>query len=108
MMFLSMTRTTLTDKKRALMKQADADNLAYEMSKIKLYGVISLMTTQKVDEKLSVHRSTIKPNPILSAGSSTAAAITTHSIDAAIVNCPLPFGRILCMWSLRKLLATRG
>jgi hypothetical protein len=75
------------------MKQADADNLACEKSNTKLYGVISSMTTKEVDEKLSVHRSTIESKPTLPAGSATATAstgdVTTTPDDTAFVNCPL-------------------
>ena len=75
------------------MKQADTDNLAYEKSKTKLYGVISSMTTKEVDEKLSVHRSTIESKPTLPAGSATATATVSETIspptDTAFVNCPL-------------------
>jgi hypothetical protein len=75
------------------MKQADADNLAYEKSKTKLYGVISSMTTKEVDEKLSVHRSSIESKSTLPAGSATATAstgdFTTIPDDTAFVNCPL-------------------
>jgi hypothetical protein len=80
------------------MKQADADNLAYEKSKIKLYGVITSMTTKEVDEKLSVHRSTIESNSTLPAGSATATAstgdVTTTSDDTAFINCPLLWPRM--------------
>jgi hypothetical protein len=42
------------------MKEADSDNLAYEKSKMKLYGILYSMTTKEMDERLSVHRSTIE------------------------------------------------
>ena len=70
------------------MKQADLDNLAYEKSKSKLYGIISSMTTKEVDEKLSVHRSLIKVDTTPSNTSTTATATLT-SDDQAFFNCPL-------------------
>ena len=75
------------------MKQADTDNLAYNKSKTKFYGVNSSMTTKEVDEKLSVHRSTIESEPMLSAASATASTRVTSasrpSRDKAFLNCPL-------------------
>jgi hypothetical protein len=74
------------------MKQADTDNLAYEESKMSLYGVISSMTTKEMDERLSV-RSTIESKPTLPAGSATATATASEDTmpptDTAFVNCPL-------------------
>ena len=70
------------------MKQADLDNQAYVKSKIKLYGVISSMTTKEVDEKLSVHQSLITSEaPSLSY--STSATATTPIHHMAFFNCPL-------------------
>ena len=75
------------------MKQADADNHAYEKSKTKLYGIISSMTTKEVDEKLSVHRATNESEPPTTNASatatSTADAISPPPRDTAFVNCPL-------------------
>ena len=75
------------------MKQADADNHAYEKSKTKLYGIISSMTTKEVDEKLSVHRATNESEPPTTNASatatSTADAISPLPRDTAFVNCPL-------------------
>lgn len=75
------------------MKQADIDNLAYEKSKTKLYGIISSMTTKEVDEKLSVHRSTIESEPPTTTASPTATArapsTTTPHSHTAFINCPL-------------------
>ena len=75
------------------MKQADADYLAYEKSKTKLYGIISSMTTKEVDEKLSVHRATIESEPTPTAASTTATSTSRSSTppprDTAFVNCPL-------------------
>jgi hypothetical protein len=70
------------------MKQADLDNLAYEKSKAKLYGVLSSMTTKEVDEKLSVHRSLINVDMTLPNSSRTATA-TQPSDGQAFFNCPL-------------------
>ena len=70
------------------MKQADLDNLAYEKSKAKLYGVLSSMTTKEVDEKLSVHRSLINVDTTLPNSSRTATA-TQPSDGQAFFNCPL-------------------
>jgi hypothetical protein len=41
-------------------KQADSDNLNYEKSKMILYGLLYSMSTKEMDERLSVHRSTIE------------------------------------------------
>jgi hypothetical protein len=75
------------------MKQADTDNLAYEKSKTKLYGIISSMTTEEVDEKLSVYRSTIDsespPPPSNAVYTPTAPSVTQTPRDKAFVNCPL-------------------
>ena len=75
------------------MKQAGIDNHAYEKSKTKLYGIINSMTTKEVDEKLSVHRSTIESESITTAASatvtSTAHPTTPSSRDTAFVNCAL-------------------
>jgi hypothetical protein len=75
------------------MKQADSDNLAYEKSKMKLYGLLSSITTKEMDERLSVHRSTIESKPTLPAGSATATATASEDTmpptDTAFVNCPL-------------------
>jgi hypothetical protein len=75
------------------MKQADSDNLAYEKSKMKLYGLLSSITTKEMDERLSVQRSTIESKPTLPAGSATATATASEDTmpptDTAFVNCPL-------------------
>lgn len=72
----------------AKMKQADTDNIAYEKSKTKLYGIISSMTTKDVDEKLSIHRSLIATE-----SSKTSAQIrptaSAASTPMAFFNCPL-------------------
>jgi hypothetical protein len=70
------------------MKQADLDNLAYEKSKAKLYGVLSSVTTKEVDEKLSVHRSLINVDTTLP-NSSRIATATQPSDGQAFFNCPL-------------------
>jgi hypothetical protein len=75
------------------MKQADSDNLAYEKSKMKLCGILYSMTTKEMDERLSVHRSTIESKSTLPARSATVIATasedTMHPTDTAFVNCPL-------------------
>ena len=75
------------------MKQAATDNLAYEKSKTRLYGIRSSMTTKEVDEKLSVHRSTIDSESLLppsdASATPTAPFVTQTSRDTAFVNCPL-------------------
>jgi hypothetical protein len=75
------------------MKQAETDNLAFEKSKPRLYGIMSSMTTKEMDERLSVHRSTMESKPTLPAGSATTTATasedTIPSTDTAFVNCPL-------------------
>jgi hypothetical protein len=78
-----------------MMKQADIDNLAYEKSKAKLYGIITSMTTKEVDEKLSIHRSHIISEPISTASSATPTATAILTTDdapptiTAFINCPL-------------------
>jgi hypothetical protein len=61
------------------MKQADLDNLAYEKSKARLYGIISSMTTKEVDKKLSVQRSLIKGDTTLPNSSSCRPVPYGHS-----------------------------
>jgi hypothetical protein len=77
----------------AKMKQADIDNHAYEKSKTKLHGIISSMTTKELDEKLSVHRSTLEPVRPTSVASTTASATSRFSNSAdtntAFFSCPL-------------------
>ena len=77
------------------MKQADIDNLAYEKSKAKLYGIITSMTTKEVDEKLSIHRSHLMSESIMPTSSATPTATATPTPDdtpptnTAFINCPL-------------------
>jgi hypothetical protein len=78
------------------MKQADADNLDYRKSKPTLFAAMKSMTSKELDEKLSVHRSTIESKPTSPSGSATATASTGDAIatlaDTASVDYPL------CLW----------
>lgn len=79
------------DKARIIgrMKQTDADNLAYQKLKTKLYGIISSMTTKNVDEKLFVHRATIESEPTPTAASTTATSspLTRSGTSTIHVRC---------------------
>jgi hypothetical protein len=74
-------------------KQADIDNIAYEKSKTKLYGIVSSMTIKEVDEKLSVHRSTIgsESTPPASSATTTSRALASTQArgSTGFINCPL-------------------
>jgi hypothetical protein len=71
-------------------KQSDIDNLAYEISKPKLHGILISMTTKEVDEKLFIHRSHINSDTTTSISHGTPTASTnTPPTVTAFVNCPL-------------------
>jgi hypothetical protein len=71
-------------------KQADIDNLAYEISKPKLHGIPISMTTKEVDEKLFIHRSHLNSDTTTSISHGTPTASTnTPPTVTAFVNCPL-------------------
>ena len=79
------------DKARIIgrMKQTDTDNLAYQKSKTKLYGIISSMTKKKVDEKLSVHRATIESErtPTTASTTATSSPLTRSGTSTIYVRC---------------------